>query len=125
MLTLQLPWPSKLLSPNKRGHWGQKSEAIAMYRMACASIASRAWTPFLFPFDAKLAITYWFFPPDNRRYALDNLHARMKSGQDGIADGLRFDDKIIRRVTCEFGEVLPKDGQVNVTLRADRVFLCE
>ena len=86
-----------------------------MYRLACACIARRAWTPNLFTTGCKLAIAYLFCPPDNRHYDYDNLIARMKAGQDGIADGLQFNDKIIRRAVIEFGDVCD-DGAVHVTL---------
>lgn len=45
-----------------------------------------------------------FYPPTSRGYDLDNLHARMKSGLDGLCDVLRINDRQFRPVTVDMGK---------------------
>ena len=90
MLELSLPWPPSALSPNGRMHWAKLAQAKRSYRSACylTAVAQNAR-----PVVAdRLQVCLEFVPPTRRKYDLDNLLARMKSGLDGVADVLGVDD---------------------------------
>lgn len=90
MITVTLPWPSKDLSPNARGHWAKVSTAKRIYREACANVARSQG---LTKIEAKaLHLDITFYPPSKRRYDLDNLLASIKSGLDGLCDVVGVDD---------------------------------
>ena len=48
------------------------------------------------PPDATVSVLMRFYPPTKRARDWDNLLASMKSGIDGLADGLGVDDNIFR-----------------------------
>ena len=85
-----LPWPTKDLSPNARGHWAVKARAKKAYRALCAWQAkSQGMTRS----DAKrLHLKITFVPPNRRARDLDNMLASLKSGLDGLCDVLGVDD---------------------------------
>ena len=64
----------------------------------------------------KFAVGLLFNPPDRRHRDWDNLVASMKAGLDGIADGLKTDDRGFRLTSIDVGEVVA-NGQVVVTLK--------
>ena len=43
--------------------------------------------------DGKIPITVTFYPPDKRHRDADNMVASIKAGLDGVADGLKINDK--------------------------------
>jgi crossover junction endodeoxyribonuclease RusA len=115
-LRVELPWPSKSLSPNARVHWRQKSSAARVAR-------ETAWAHTLSalrgsrPKGWKGAVLLWqFCPPSRRRYDLDNLIAQHKAAQDGIADALGCDDSKFT-TTYSMGQPV-KGGAVHVTVRS-------
>jgi crossover junction endodeoxyribonuclease RusA len=112
MIQIDLPWPSKDLSPNARCHWAVKARAVKKARSEAYLVAS-TWGPV----DAKaLDVTLTFYPPDKRCYDDDNLVARAKSLIDGIADALGVDDSRFRLQKPVLGEPI-KGGNVHVELR--------
>ena len=85
-----LPWPTKDLSPNARGHWAIKARAKKQYRALCAW---QAKSQGLTHIDAeRLHLKITFVPPNRRARDLDNLLASIKSGLDGLCDVLGVDD---------------------------------
>lgn len=86
-----LDWPPPGLSPNSRGHWRKGAGIKAKFKLDCARATSEqvAWDCVFAP---ALHMDAFYYPPDRRRYDLDNLHARMKSGLDGMCDALGIDD---------------------------------
>lgn len=107
MVELKLPWPPSELSPNSRGHYMALFRAKKKYRQDCAwaTIQQRQAQGAGLP--NKLRVELTFYRPSRRDYDRDNLLARMKAGLDGVADGLRIDDKrfdtIAVRVADEIG----------------------
>lgn len=61
----------------------------------------------------NIHLTIIFYPPDNRRRDLDNCHAAIKSGLDGMASALGVDDRVFRPITLDFGEKI-EGGKVSV-----------
>lgn len=89
-MRILLPWPTKDLSPNARGHWAIKARAKKSYRTLCAW---QAKSQGLTRLDAeRLHLKITFVPPNRRAYDLDNMLASLKSGLDGLCDVLGVDD---------------------------------
>lgn len=107
-LKLTLPWPPADLSPNKPGHWARKAKAKKAYRTACKAIseASEGQGTSLGPDDA-LGLVLRFYPPTKAVGDWDNYLARMKSGLDGVAEGLGVNDALFRPSV----EVMPSEGK--------------
>lgn len=89
---IELPWPSKHLTPHAKGHWRPKAEATKKARaLACAVALEKPRvkrTP-----DAVIYVEYW---PKAFRGDVHNMHGRMKAYLDGIADAMGCDDKKFR-----------------------------
>jgi len=113
-LVFTLGWPPKALNPNWSGHWAQKAAAKKAYRRACAAIVRDAGglMPPLGPDDA-VAVSLAFYPPDRRSRDWDNLLATMKSGLDGLADGLGVNDSLFRPTVTVADQI---GGFVRVTV---------
>lgn len=116
MITVELPWPPKELSPNHRGHWAPIARAKQSYRSAArlltrsALAKASAYSQFD---DVRLA--YEFHPPASRAYDRDNLAARMKAATDGIADALNVNDRGFHFAPPQIGEKV-KGGMVRVRI---------
>lgn len=111
MVSVTLPWPSAELSPNRRQHWAKKASAVDRYRTACRLCAGRLELP-RGAHEQPLHLFLDFYPPDRRRYDIDNLIARMKAGIDGFFSGLGIDDVLIRAVYARIDEPV-EDGAVH------------
>ena len=117
MLTVELPWPDKRLSPNARNHWTAKAEASQTAKaqgayLTWAALPDAGWiTP------DELEAQYTFHPPDRRKRDIDNFLASMKNYQDGVCAALAIDDSCIKRTIIEWGAVV-KGGKVVLTLKA-------
>ena len=112
-MTIVLPWPSTVLSPNHRGHWAELARAKKAYREACAWQAKVQGARRM---EAdRLAVSFTFYPPSRRRIDLDNCIARLKSGIDGLADVLGVDDS---RWTMTFAMADEVGGMVKVQVSA-------
>ena len=107
MVELKLPWPPSELSPNSRGHFMALARAKKKYRFDCSWTTIQQRQSQGDNLVGKLRVELTFHRPNRRVYDRDNLLARMKSGLDGVADGLRIDDKrfdtIAVRVADEIG----------------------
>lgn len=116
MITVELPWPPKELSPNHRGHWAPISKAKSGYRTAARLLARSALskTDGFSQFEA-VRLAYEFFPPQARAYDRDNLAARMKAATDGIADAIGMNDRGFYFAPAEIREKV-KGGMVRVTI---------
>jgi crossover junction endodeoxyribonuclease RusA len=96
-MTFTFPWPTKMLNPNTPGHWAAKALAKKAYRTACRRIVeeTEGHMPAMGP-DDVLRVSMRFYPPNKRDRDWDNLMASMKSGLDGLADGLGVNDSLFR-----------------------------
>lgn len=112
MMTLELPWPARILHPNARPHWRALAHAKRAAR-ADAFILARAagWHMETLP-EGRLHLWMDFYAPDRRRRDDDGLLASMKAARDGIADALAIDDArfvshpMIRDEVCRGGKVV-------------------
>lgn len=101
---ITLPWPEPRLSPNTRQHHMALASAKAAYLALCRAATSEqvAWDAV--PATRRLALDITFHPPTARRYDLDNLYARMKSGIDGLCAALHIDDVQVEETTLRRAE---------------------
>lgn len=108
---IELPWPSKDLSPNGRLHYMTVATAKRKAREHAGWVAKANKKTF-HP-DINIPISLIFFPPDKRNYDLDGLLSRSKAMLDGLADGWGVNDKLFRPITIDMGEVV-KHGKVQI-----------
>ena len=116
MITIELPWPDKRLSPNARNKWA-KIKAIEEAREYGGWVAHEArMQPGIVLSAANgLKAQYAFYPPDRRRRDQDNYSAMMKSYQDGVCDALGIDDSCFQMAAPVWAEVV-KGGKVVLRL---------
>jgi crossover junction endodeoxyribonuclease RusA len=117
MITIELPWPDKVLNPNSNANWRKKIEPKKQARRdgfwaAYEAMQGSTWLTWK---SEKISSQYIFHPPDRRRRDMDNFVASMKSYQDGVCEMLGVDDSILEMEKPEWGEVV-KGGKVVLTL---------
>ena len=122
MITIELPWPAKELSPNSRCHWREKAKATSLAKWEGRYVAMELTDSIYFPTKWAMDGTpdgfiaqYIFHPPDKRKRDIDNCLAMMKAHQDGVFSAFDIDDYRIKRTVLEWGEVV-KGGKVVLTL---------
>ena len=93
MITIELPWPDRVLLPNSRVHWAKKAKATKRARNDASYLAlsNGVRTHDFFGLD-QLDVTLVFIPPDNRRRDTDGTVSSVKAYCDGIADVVGIDD---------------------------------
>lgn len=118
MITITLPWPPSILSPNARAHWSKKNKPrqAAIHDGYYAARVAYTGQPVLAPAYANIAMTMLFYPPRNSHYDVDNLLARSKAAIDGIAKALGVNDKQFRPITVDIAPADKKNQRVEVTL---------
>lgn len=89
-MRLELPFPSSKLSGHNTGHWSTKHDEVAALRLIARQQVRRAgWAV---PEEGDIELGFTFIPPD-RRGDRTNYYNRCKAIIDGIADGLKVNDK--------------------------------
>lgn len=115
-ITITMPLPPRILSPNGRGHWAAKSKARASQRAAAFGYASaqvRGAGP-KWP-RTKLTIR-WFAADKGKIPDVDNMIASAKGILDGMADaGAMLNDRGIESVDLWRNTDL-KNPRVEVTI---------
>jgi crossover junction endodeoxyribonuclease RusA len=113
-ISVTLPWPEKVLSPNARVHWSRKAKAVKAARHSASwLVLEKLMAGRILGWPAA-SISMTFCPPDNRRRDRDNLIASMKAATDGISDAIGIDDSKFE-ATYRMGEPV-KGGSVLVTI---------
>ena len=105
MIEITLPWPSPDLSPNARIHWAAKARAVKAARY-CAKMLTLGMVLPAGKSQGKLPFRLEFHPPSRRKFDTDNLVARCKAYQDGIADALAVNDNLFEMQKPVVGEVV-------------------
>jgi len=104
MFRLDLPMPSKALSPNARIHWAVKSRAVKAARLTAKATMEKAFQKAGIkpPRWQKAQYSVAFYCKTAAKRDNDNLMASLKSYRDGIADaGLVDDDCGMWPTGCE------------------------
>ena len=118
-MIITLPWPAHTLSPNTRQHHMALHRAKAKYREACRiSVLMLPAASRQVP-DGRLLVEMQFCPPDKRRYDVDGICSRMKSGLDGVADALQLNDERFRPVPLPMGGVV-RGGAVYLKITQEK-----
>ena len=116
IVSVSLPWPSAVLSPNARAHFMRKASAIKKARSE-AALMTRAAKPAPVPAEGPLRVCILATPSAHRTRDADNMVARLKAALDGIAQGLGVDDSRFVVWPVQWAE--PKrPGGVVVTVEA-------
>lgn len=115
---LEMPWPSKQLSPNARQHWSAAAKAKKAFRTRCRVLAEAQALGMVKNASGDVLVALTFFPPDRRARDLDNLLASMKAGLDGLADAMGIDDSRWR-LAIEKSDTTVPGGLVLVTVTID------
>ncbi|MFL1404212.1 hypothetical protein ACJO2E_02560 [Marinobacter sp. M1N3S26] len=104
-MTVVLPWPDKVLSPNSRAHWRNKHRVGKRYRQNCRMFTHEAMQINQWDVQAlrdqvaagnPIHVFLDFHPPNRQRRDDDNVVAAFKAGRDGLADALGIDDENFR-----------------------------
>lgn len=118
MTPLVLPWPSRILHPNWRGHWATKARATKDARHTADVLALDAgWQRLNLP-EGRLHLWLDFYAPDKRRRDDDGLLASCKAYRDGIADAIGIDDRRFVSHPYLHDEVV-KGGEVRVRITSE------
>ena len=112
-MSISLPWPDRVLSPNSRAHWSRRAKAVKAARTLAYWLAHMGMTDLP---DGPVPVRVVFHPPDKRGRDLDNMLASCKAYLDGISDAYGINDNRFRPVP-ELGDVV-KGGCVSVTIGA-------
>lgn len=99
-MTIQFPWPSRVLSPNGRSHFATKAKAVKAARKVGFYATKESKMPPCVNFRLV------FCPPTNRARDLDNLVASCKAYLDGMAQAWGVNDSAFRW-TATIGEIVP------------------
>lgn len=118
LITIHLPWPSPVLSPNARKHWRPVAKAKAAARHDGKVLALEALGRRPKPASGPLRVSLTFRPPDARARDQDNAIASLKAACDGIADALGVNDSMFRFAEPVWDEPCRPHGEVEVTVEA-------
>jgi len=113
-ITLDLPFPERALNPNNSSqfHWGVRHRASQAAKEAGWWLAKESGH-MLDP-EKKYRVDMVFYPPDRRKYDLDNMSASMKHYLDGMCQAMGIDDRNIKPVP-DWGRV-EKGGRTAITI---------
>ena len=122
MLTIELPWPSSKLLPNRaKGlHWGQTSGLRASAFEAAYLLTHQAvgkYSGVWYSLTGNVPLTITFNPPDKRKRDLDGALSSLKTSLDGVATALTIDDSKFNPITLKRGAPV-KGGSVLVEVGA-------
>ena len=88
-VTVRLPWPNPVLSPNSRAHRMHRARATKQARWEAFLLCREAGVP---QHEAAPRVRVTFHPP-RRGYDADNCISRLKAHLDGVADAIDVDDR--------------------------------
>lgn len=120
MLTVELPWPSSKLLPNRSHglHWAKSSALRASAFEAAYLLTHQAvgkYSGVWYSLTGNVPLTITFNPPDKRKRDLDGALSSLKTSLDGVATALTIDDSKFNPITLKRGEPV-KGGSVLVVI---------
>jgi crossover junction endodeoxyribonuclease RusA len=94
MKEIVLPWPSRDLHPNARGHWSKRAKAAkaARYEAGVRTLGA-GWQGATLP-EGRIHVWIDAYPPDRRHRDTDGVLSSLKAALDGIADVLGVNDRL-------------------------------
>lgn len=94
-MEIELPYPDKILSPNSRSHWAQKSKAAKKARSDAFYIAKAAgYDKNTFAgYEGRLHFWIDIYAKTRNYPDADNVLSSLKNSLDGIADALELNDR--------------------------------
>lgn len=102
-MIVQLPFPPASLFPNRKNgkHWTTTKQIKQTMRESARNATETFCSAF--SDDGKaIPLSIVFVAPDNRHRDLDNCLAAAKAQIDGIADGLKVNDKRFRPILIDY-----------------------
>lgn len=115
-MTIELPFPAKILWPNGRGHHMKKHRLFQDHKrwayLAAYSVLPGCFKPTP---DARFRLLITVHPKTRNAIDKDNASAAMKAYQDGIAKAMKVDDSRFELPDLQFGEPV-KGGSVVVSI---------
>lgn len=115
MTEIVLPFPTKILWPNGRGHWAAKAKAFkehkewAYFGLLASSVYVAAGN------KGRINWSVTIHPKTAHAIDDDNARASLKAYQDGLALALGVDDKQFNAPTLTFREPI-KGGLVKIEI---------
>lgn len=114
MIAVDLPWPSRILHPNSRPHWAERSRATKAARLSAYVMTKGAMTGSIDADAVRVRCT--FSPPLPKRHRdLDGLLSSCKAYFDGIADAIGLDDSKFQHQAPAWGPPC-KGGNVRIEI---------
>lgn len=110
MLTVNLPFPSADLFPNRKSgtFWAKTIDSKNSAFSSAYTLTHQAvnqhrgeW----YSLTGCIPLTITFCPPDKRHRDLDNCLSALKSALDGVATALTVNDKQFSPITLKRGDV--------------------
>lgn len=98
MTIIRFPWPPTELRPNfkRANHWSKYAPKASAYRKACWALACEQNVHKLHWPDGDIQMVIDFHPPKGCKWDGDAMFSAFKSGQDGLSDAMKVDDKRFR-----------------------------
>lgn len=114
---IEVSFPPSSLSGHAKGnsHWGKSQETKRWRALACKNAQESGYAGSFTDGDYDISVHISFFPPDRRSDRM-NFANRVKPIIDGIADGLRVNDR--RFVPTYHFCPVTKPGRVEIRLAA-------
>jgi crossover junction endodeoxyribonuclease RusA len=118
-ITIELPFPAKILWPNGRGHWAAKNREFQKHKAwAFAALLVDGGRFGTAPAEGeRVQWSVTFYPKTRHAIDEDNAAASLKAYQDGLAEAMRINDSRFARPTIHFAEPV-KNGRVVITVMA-------
>ncbi len=112
MIEIFLPWFDSRLRPNEKVHYKVKAMLVKRYRWKSYLLSKKHKG--LAP-DGHMGLKIIFYPPTDNS-DLDGCISAIKSGLDGVADGLKVNDRNFRPLFSDFGEPDKENPRVEISI---------
>lgn len=113
MITLVLPIPDRVLSPNARVHWAVKAKAVKHARTLAKLAALRVGRPMWKSVTVQCIVTM----KTRRKFDRDNLLSMCKAYFDGIADaGVVVNDSEMIYLPVKFTEPDKENPRLTINI---------
>lgn len=112
---IELPFPSKILWPNGRGHHMAKHREFQKHKLWAFHAAKSVHPDMENWKDGRLQWSVTFYPKTAHAIDKDNAVSSLKAYQDGLAMAMFVNDNLFDIPTIHFGQPV-KGGKIVVVL---------